>query len=79
MDVANMEVVQVELKYCERCGGLWFRLQSSPEVYCAICAIAMADVALPSKSRRHPRLPVRDDFEGRAIAEGTAWMEGGNA
>jgi hypothetical protein len=76
---SNKELIHLELKYCERCGGLWFRLQSSPEVYCASCAIAMVDVALPSKSRRRPRLPVRDDFEGSAIGECTAWMEGGNA
>jgi hypothetical protein len=76
---SDRELIQLELKYCERCGGLWFRMRSSPEVYCANCAIAMADVALPSKSRRHPRLPVRDDFEARAIAEGMAWMEGGNS
>jgi hypothetical protein len=76
---SDRELIQLELKYCERCGGLWFRMQCSPEVYCATCAIAMADVALPSKSRRHPRMPVADDFEGRGISEITAWMEGGNA
>ena len=76
---SNRELIQLELKYCERCGGLWFRMQCSPEVYCATCAIAMADVALPIKSRRHPRLPVGDDFKGSAIPEDIAWMEGGNA
>jgi hypothetical protein len=76
---SDRELIQLELKYCERCGGLWFRMRCSPEVYCATCAIAMADVALPGRSRRHPRLPVADDFEGRAIPECTAWMEGGNA
>ena len=42
---SDRELIQLELKYCERCGGLWFRMQCSPEVYCATCAIAMADVA----------------------------------
>jgi hypothetical protein len=74
---SDRELIQLELKYCERCGGLWFRMQCSPEVYCANCAVAMSDVALPSKSRRHPRLPVADDFNGNASV--TAWMEGGNA
>lgn len=76
---SDRELIQLELKYCERCGGLWFRMQGSPEVYCANCAIAMADVALPIKSRRQPRLPIGDDFEASGLPEGTAWMEGGNA
>jgi hypothetical protein len=76
---SDRDLIQLELKYCERCGGLWFRLQSSPEVYCATCAIAMAEVALPSRSRRHPRLPIRDDFKANGLPQDMAWMEGGNA
>jgi Zn-finger nucleic acid-binding protein len=29
--------IQVELKYCERCGGLWLRRQEAKGVYCAPC------------------------------------------
>lgn len=32
---------KLELKYCERCGGLWLRLQGSDAVYCAACAEAV--------------------------------------
>jgi hypothetical protein len=28
---------KLELKYCERCGGLWLRPQGGEEVYCARC------------------------------------------
>jgi hypothetical protein len=74
------ELIQLELKYCERCGGLWFRLKESPEVYCASCAVAMAEVASSvPRSKRHPRLPVAEDFEANSPVEGLAWMEAGNA
>ena len=38
--------IQVELKYCERCGGLWLRPQGADGVYCAGCRVFLA--ALPS-------------------------------
>jgi len=37
--------IQVELKYCERCGGLWLRPQGADGVYCAGCRACLA--ALP--------------------------------
>jgi len=39
------ESVLLDLKYCERCGGLWLRPQPSGEVYCNGCAQAMAELA----------------------------------
>jgi len=49
--------IQVELKYCERCGGLWLRPQGADGVYCAscrVCLAAMPDPGEPSpcKTRR---------------------------
>jgi hypothetical protein len=35
---------KLELKYCERCGGLWFRPQGGQEVYCAKCANAIREL-----------------------------------
>jgi len=29
---------KLELKYCERCGGIWLRPHGSDTVYCAACA-----------------------------------------
>ena len=47
-DVSEMQV-GLELKYCERCGGLWLRPVSGAQIYCSVCARAMAD--LPPSSR----------------------------
>jgi hypothetical protein len=40
---------QFELKYCERCGGLWLRPAGGGQVYCVACARQMAE--LPPASR----------------------------
>jgi hypothetical protein len=37
MEVAGWEITRLELKYCERCGGLWVRERGTEEVYCATC------------------------------------------
>jgi hypothetical protein len=34
----------LELKYCERCGGLWMRPVGGGQVYCVACAIAMGEL-----------------------------------
>ncbi|HMB83087.1 MAG TPA: hypothetical protein VKI40_03455 [Terriglobales bacterium] len=45
--------IQVELKYCERCGGLWLRLQGADGVYCASCRVRLA--AMPNPGEAPPR------------------------
>jgi hypothetical protein len=49
--VGGMEVheILIELKYCERCGGLWLRLQGANAVYCAGCQVVV-------EARRNPAL-----------------------
>jgi hypothetical protein len=69
----------VELKYCERCGGLWLRLHGDEEVYCPECTPKMAE--LPP--RRRGRVLVvavnsLDELEG-CLAELTGITEGGHA
>lgn len=51
METELIEIIEVELKYCERCGGLWLRLQGSDQVYCATCEPLMADLPTPSRKR----------------------------
>ena len=51
----------MELKYCERCGGLWLRPAGSGFSYCPNCAAAMAE--LPSARLKTPM--VREGEEGR--------------
>jgi len=40
---------QFELKYCERCGGLWLRPAGGAQVYCVTCGRSMAE--LPPATR----------------------------
>jgi Zn-finger nucleic acid-binding protein len=52
--------VELELKYCERCGGLWLRPQGANRVYCAGCQLHLAarlnpPEATPAHSRRRKR------------------------
>ena len=64
MDSEDLKIVQLELKYCERCGGLWVRSLGCGEIYCPPCAIEMADVASPGRRRNSPRLPGNHKSEG---------------
>jgi hypothetical protein len=49
---------QVELKYCERCGGLWLRPQGDSEVYCGTCRLRLAEMPRSLYERpKKPRLP----------------------
>lgn len=45
---------QMELKYCERCGGLFLRLLGVSLVYCEVCMAhwaALCTTGLPVRSR----------------------------
>jgi len=44
MKTADPELILLELKYCERCGGLWLRTQGTALPYCAPCARELADL-----------------------------------
>lgn len=43
--------IRVELKYCERCGGLWFRREKSNARLCAPCAVEPVDTFLRHRER----------------------------
>ena len=88
--ISRMEgqAIQVELKYCERCGGLWLRPQGADGVYCASCRMRLAVMpepgeTAPRKARhRKKRAPgtdfQREDFQKPARIEylqGVATME----
>ena len=49
--------LQFELKYCERCGGLWLRPVGGGQVYCVACAVAMGDLPAASHRVATARLP----------------------
>lgn len=46
MDGEASVLIRMELKYCEACGGLWFRHEDSEDVYCARCAERMGEIAV---------------------------------
>jgi hypothetical protein len=47
--------LRLELKYCERCGGLWLRPTGGGQVYCAACGRAMAELPPASTERESVR------------------------
>lgn len=49
--------LQFELKYCERCGGLWLRPTGGGQIYCIACGRAMAELPPASCTRGGARLP----------------------
>jgi hypothetical protein len=58
------EEILVELKYCERCGGLWLRPEGTKGVFCASCHATLAAMpdpdempALRPTGRRRARIP----------------------
>jgi len=42
MEIDELNVMLLDLKYCERCGGLWLRPQDCDEVLCVSCATEVA-------------------------------------
>jgi hypothetical protein len=64
----------MELKYCERCGGLWLRECGAGTVYCANCAGDISELPLPRRRPRGAALPVRrraliEDYQKQDYAE----------
>jgi hypothetical protein len=56
--------LQFELKYCERCGGLWLRPVGGGQVYCVGCGRAMAKLPPPSRRAETARMPVGPRWDG---------------
>jgi Zn-finger nucleic acid-binding protein len=51
MESLDEMLVPVELKYCERCGGLWLREKGEEEIYCPSCIPKMAEFP-PQRRKR---------------------------
>ena len=60
-----VDELQFELKYCERCGGLWLRPTGGGQIYCVACGREMAD--LPPASYK------REGVEGARMSQGPRW------
>ena len=77
MEQPETDSISLELKYCERCGGLGLRPKGSDLLFCAGCARAIAGVAPNSRS-------ATEISHGRTFSAGPQpsspfWTEGGNA
>lgn len=72
METIDSNAIQMELKYCERCGGLWLRPSGSDVVYCPSCSMIMAGIARDPRFLSY-RGGTQEEFEG------TFWGEGGRA
>lgn len=59
------ELSFVELKYCERCGGLWLRARSSRYVYCPACASRLRELPPPARE------PASDGDSGLVLQAAT--------
>ena len=50
--------LKFELKYCERCGGLWLRPVGGGQVYCVACGREMAKMPAATYDRTgNPKVP----------------------
>jgi len=61
----KQEEVALELKYCERCGGLWLRPQGNEGVLCEGCHRQLAELMLPTP-RTHERRARRKSIKSQA-------------
>ena len=70
------EVVEVELKYCERCGGLWLRRRGARDVYCRPCVPKMAECSAPRLKRAVVQLREENvQIEGELETDGSLDLE----
>jgi Zn-finger nucleic acid-binding protein len=81
MEIDELNIILLELKYCERCGGLWLRTRDSEEVLCASCSAQMANRHTAPRGKHNLRLALtttlRADGENREVV--VLCGEGGNA
>jgi Zn-finger nucleic acid-binding protein len=52
MQTEFSELIEVELKYCERWGGIWLRRTGTEGVYCSDCQPEMAEFPHAKPKRR---------------------------
>jgi len=80
MEVDEVEVIELELKYCERCGGLWLRPRGADGVYCPPCLSKMVRPVIPRRRKGTLGLPANDlHLPGRGQNLAVLCGEGGQA
>jgi Transcription factor zinc-finger len=80
MEKSESTFEHLELKYCERCGGLWLRRKGSERIYCVLCVPKMADMPEPRTPRAaRLRLPPLDTDIKSCTLELYGVVEGGQS
>lgn len=78
METFDSNAIQMELKYCERCGALWLRLTGSELIFCPHCSVILAGLARDPRFRE-PHGPTSRRAESERTANTPFWSEGGDA
>lgn len=55
---------QFELKYCERCGGLWLRPLGGGQIYCGSCSREMVKLPSVREGKGNARVPRGPRWDG---------------
>lgn len=81
---SDKKTARVELKYCERCGGLWLRECGAGVVYCTKCEPLVAELPAPKKKPQRVMLPVGprpavQDYRGKGDSDLEAAAAAGGA
>ena len=63
MEIEDLEITRLELKYCERCGALWLRRRGTGKVYCEACTSEIPNFPLCGRRPSRPHLPVNEQIE----------------
>ncbi|HZP63744.1 MAG TPA: hypothetical protein VFB28_10050 [Terriglobales bacterium] len=67
MEIDDLSVTLLELKYCERCGGLWLREKGCEESLCQACSTRKAEFADVGRMCFALRTTINVDGEGREV------------
>ncbi len=63
ISMVRQEEIAVELKYCERCGGLWLRRHGQDVVYCGRCRAQLAELLRTGRGRDSGRRVAQNQIE----------------
>jgi hypothetical protein len=77
MEIEEWAIIRLELKYCERCGGLWLRQRGTGRVYCAACTTEISDFPLYRRRIARTRLPTNRKLGIGSQAEPVRAVDGG--
>jgi uncharacterized Zn finger protein (UPF0148 family) len=61
----QIELIRLEVKYCENCGGLWCRRTGDIRIYCPTCRLQV----VPGDRRNYARQQKRITKRGRLYSE----------